>query len=150
MVLNVARLRRVQDAFVAAIRDRLRDPGFRYPAHDQESYNRFFGPTWRNRLRGRAFEPLSPDLNWKPFWGLNERASIVHFHGPKPRMARRLGATGGEAPAQPSMKALWSRSPPAYAAYSEQWERFRREGERTLDPGRPAKAPRRRPSGKPA
>jgi hypothetical protein len=23
-------------------------------------------------------------LNWKPYWGENAQAKIIHFHGPKP------------------------------------------------------------------
>lgn len=28
---------------------------------------------------------LPNELNWKPYWAINNNASIVHFHGPKPK-----------------------------------------------------------------
>jgi len=28
---------------------------------------------------------LPNELNWKPYWALNNNASIIHFHGPKPK-----------------------------------------------------------------
>lgn len=127
MVLNLPRLREVQDEFTAAIRRRLRH-GFRYPAHDQKSYNDFFGRGPLNRLRGRAFSPMSPALNWKPYWGVNEGASIVHFHGPKPRLAKRLAARGGEVATSDTYRALWRRAPDAYEAYVAMWEAHRAAG----------------------
>ena len=34
---------------------------------------------------------LLPDIyNWKPYWGINSCAEIVHWHGPKPETIRRL------------------------------------------------------------
>ena len=46
---------------------------------DEAAYRWFYresnGPLW-DRLR--------PELNWKPYWGENAQARIVHFHGPKP------------------------------------------------------------------
>lgn len=27
---------------------------------------------------------LPLEYNWKPYWGINEKAKIIHFHGPKP------------------------------------------------------------------
>jgi hypothetical protein len=124
LVMNVPRLRRLHDRFAAAIRTRLRRDDFLYPAHDQESYNRFFGPTALNRLRRRAFTPMDPALNWKPFWGLNNRASIVHFHGPKPRQVRRLAELGDRAPMSDGFKSLWRRAPEAYEAYARLWEAY--------------------------
>lgn len=45
-------------------------------AHDQGAYNHLYKDRW-TRL------PL--EYNWKPNWGINEKAVVVHFHGPKPR-----------------------------------------------------------------
>ena len=46
---------------------------------DEAAYRWFYrdsnGPLW-DRLR--------PELNWKPYWGENLEAKIIHFHGPKP------------------------------------------------------------------
>lgn len=29
-------------------------------------------------------QTLPDEYNWKPYWGINNHASIIHFHGPKP------------------------------------------------------------------
>ncbi len=46
---------------------------------DEAAYRWFYrdsnGPLW-DRLR--------PELNWKPYWGWNPQARIIHFHGPSP------------------------------------------------------------------
>jgi hypothetical protein len=125
MILNLPRLRELHDEFMAAIRHRLHGD-FRYPAHDQESFNRFFGPSPANRMRQRAFTPMAPENNWKPFWGPNERAAIIHFHGPKPVHARLLAEGEGER-LMPKYKELWLRSPEGYETYSEQWDRYLEE-----------------------
>lgn len=45
------------------------------PPYDQALLQRHF--------HGRI-DRLPLELNWKPYWGANPRAAIVHFHGPKP------------------------------------------------------------------
>jgi hypothetical protein len=45
---------------------------------DQHAYRIFF--------RRDEWRPLRDELNWKPYWGFNPAARIVHFHGPKPWM----------------------------------------------------------------
>lgn len=42
---------------------------------DQEILRMFFPLSERSQLNAL--------YNWKPYWGYNERASIIHFHGPK-------------------------------------------------------------------
>lgn len=126
MVLNIPRMRALHGEFVAAIRKRLTGR-FSYPAHDQESYNRFFRASLLNRLRGRDFDRLPARFNWKPFWGLSDEATIVHFHGPKPGNIR-LFEQGHWAPHQENYVKLWKREPEAYAEYASQWEAFDREG----------------------
>lgn len=42
---------------------------------DQGAYNSFY-----NRVLSCATYPL---FNWKPYWGANSQALILHFHGPK-------------------------------------------------------------------
>ena len=65
--------------FKGAIIQRLNN--YQYPPHDQKSFNDFFLYTlsW-----------LNPTFNWKPYWGVNNDAVIVHFHGPKYDHAKRL------------------------------------------------------------
>lgn len=130
MLLNLPALRQVHGAFVAAIRQRLTGD-FRYPAHDQESFNRFFGHTLRNRLRGRTFDPMPPENNWKPFWGLGQSPAIVHFHGPKPGNTRAF-ANGQIVPHQSKLAELWRMAPGAYEQYSAIWDGFLHAGRHWL------------------
>lgn len=37
----------------------------------------------RSIAKGR-WDGLSPVYNWKPYWGINPDARVIHFHGPKP------------------------------------------------------------------
>lgn len=37
-----------------------------------------------NTLYENKFDRLPPEYNWKPYWGINENAKILHFHGIKP------------------------------------------------------------------
>lgn len=72
MVMNVERLREDYHAFESWIRRRLEERGFAFM--DQNAYNEFYRARW---------EKLDPLFNWKPYWGANPDARIVHFHGPK-------------------------------------------------------------------
>lgn len=127
MVLNLAGMRATHAAFCAAIRDRLaRD--FRYPAHDQQSYNDFFRRGWwpSTRRRGR----LAAENNWKPFWGWNPQATILHFHGPKPWdvSAFQQGALDAADPHRAMLANLWRRDPEAYARALRLWQQHHAEG----------------------
>jgi hypothetical protein len=42
---------------------------------DQHSFRKFFAGN---------FQVLDPVWNWKPYWGENPDARVLHFHGPKP------------------------------------------------------------------
>jgi hypothetical protein len=53
---------------------------------DQGAYRQYFGrPSIATKLVGTRWDELPPAFNWKPHWGANPDAAIVHFHGPKPR-----------------------------------------------------------------
>lgn len=70
MIMNLPNLRKVHDRFVDFIRSSMP----RFSAFDQGAYKTFFHEHWEN---------LDPSLNWKPYWGFNPNAQILHFHGPK-------------------------------------------------------------------
>jgi len=73
MVMNVDALLADLPAFQETIRAQLAVSA--QSSFDQHAY--------REHYRGR-WERLPVELNWKPYWGRNEAAQIVHFHGPKP------------------------------------------------------------------
>jgi len=72
MVLNVKGMREELPAFRKFIVENLSSG---WPGFDQEHYRRYFKNRW-------GFLPLK--MNWKPYWGFNPNAEIVHWHGPKP------------------------------------------------------------------
>lgn len=78
MLMNLAALRRTADAFYKFINEHLNE--LKGEAWDQGAYQRFYRdddgrPLW-------TWLPL--EMNWRPYWGNNSSARIVHFHGPKP------------------------------------------------------------------
>lgn len=79
LIMNLPALREVWEDFHGAVRRRLLGGNFTYPGHDQPSFNAFF----RNDI-----EWLPEEMNWRPYWGYNPQAHIIHFHGPKPGWAR--------------------------------------------------------------
>ena len=81
MLINVPWMRRTYDEFVAWTFSGVNiarglhfgpfGPG------DQGAYNQFY--------TGKFNVHRWPLFNWKPYWGYNPRAKLVHFHGPKAR-----------------------------------------------------------------
>jgi hypothetical protein len=91
--MNLPALRAEQPAFSAYVHqaiDRLCAGSY-----DQVALREYYG---RERCGTEAWEPLPLTLNWKPYWGANPDAAIVHFHGPKPTsrtsLARGLSPAG--------------------------------------------------------
>jgi len=114
LVMHLATLRNVHPWFVASIKQRLSSSDFSFPAHDQRSFNDFFLATadW-----------MRPEFNWKPYWGYNEEAVIVHFHGPKPAHVQKIKAgRGGEMKA--AFTTIYNRNPDGYERYMQAFTRF--------------------------
>ncbi len=85
MVMHLPSLIEIDDDFRKQLKSDL--PLSTKADWDQFTYKKYFAST-RNRL--------NPVYNWKPYWGENEEAKIVHFHGPKPWI--RLEISNGWAP----------------------------------------------------
>ncbi len=69
------------------------------------------------------YQPMDRSLNWKPYWGVNPLAQIIHFHGPKPTSARHMAVEIG--PAIPAdWKLLYLKNRDAYASYGALWEKL--------------------------
>lgn len=79
MVFNVHNLREVYEDFIEHI-----------VKHNFDFEFTGLGPcsqgAWNSFLAGEL-EKLLPEYNWKPFWGYNENAKIIHFSGPNPNEA---------------------------------------------------------------
>ncbi len=74
LVLNIRDMRNIYLDLIDFARDKiLTHPDKKY--FDQEVLREFFPLSRRSSL--------STLYNWKPYWGYNLHASIIHFHGPK-------------------------------------------------------------------
>lgn len=71
MLMNLGNLRNMHKYFVDFLRSW---PIKNFAAFDQDAFRIVYNGLW-DRL------PL--ECNWKPYWGLNNNATIIHFHGPK-------------------------------------------------------------------
>src|SRR4029077_12023275 len=80
MLMNLRSLRQKDDEFRSFIQDHLET--LVDTSWDQEAYRRFFGRrTFITKVIGTRWNQLTPELNWKPYWGTNPNAQIIHFHG---------------------------------------------------------------------
>lgn len=68
---------------------------------------------------------LLPDgLNWKPYWGSNPEAEIIHFHGPKPAAIRKMLADADYFDTASVWRRLFDSNPNAYAEYLQEWDGY--------------------------
>ncbi len=113
LLINLPGLRKELPAFI----DRIIDGGMKTSSgdpYDQGHINDFF--------RGRLHR-LDPHLNWKPYWGFNDKASIVHWHGVKYPAAKAisLGLEKTITNYHPHPE-IYRRSPSGYLAYMNEYE----------------------------
>jgi hypothetical protein len=80
MVMNIPALHGDRQRFAEFIVDNLER--LVATAWDQEAYRLYYKR--KLPLLPNGWNRLVPTLNWKPYWGENPAASIIHFHGPKP------------------------------------------------------------------
>ena len=108
MVMNVPEMLGIRQTFMQHITNsRISD----LPAFDQGALRGFF--------KG-LYDRLPETLNWKPYWGRNRDAAIIHFHGPKPPQAKALMNNGG-ASLPKVLKDLYNRDPDAYRETVDVW-----------------------------
>lgn len=78
-----------------------------YHVFDQKAYRLHYTSKW---------DKLPLEYNWKPYWGFNEDALIVHFHGPKIHQVRAI--MDGKTDRIPEVLiGLFKRDPEAYDRY---------------------------------
>ena len=53
----------------------------------KENINEYdvFDQTMYNKIYSDSFDRLPLEFNWKCYWGINDDARIIHYHGAKPR-----------------------------------------------------------------
>lgn len=111
MIMNLPALRQTRDDLIAVVKRRL--PNM-WAHDDQGAYNDLFRDRWAR---------LPNAWNWKPYWGCSDDARILHFHGPKPGMVRRMSA--GEKDAYGlEMMTIFERSPAGYEKYMKEFDSF--------------------------
>jgi hypothetical protein len=71
MLMNLPLLRESHASFVDFIKGHLPE----LDTYDQSAYNIIYK---------KSYAKLPLEYNWKPYWGMNTEAKILHFHGPKP------------------------------------------------------------------
>lgn len=103
MVMNVEAMRRTSADLCQLSVARLK--AGMTQSYDQSDLNAFYHGAW---------DRLSPLLNWKPYWGVDPAAKILHFHGPKPDHIRRQ--LKGDRTV-PILDNLYARNPTAYRDY---------------------------------
>ncbi len=69
------------------------------------------------------YDLLDRSLNWKPYWGPNPSAQIVHFHGPKPAAVRPF-VLDGTLPGYEEWRKLLLHGPEGYRSYLAEWDRY--------------------------
>tara|TARA_B100000749_G_scaffold174842_1_gene134943 strand:+ start:861 stop:1724 length:864 start_codon:yes stop_codon:yes gene_type:complete len=121
MIINIPNMRDIYPKFVQSIRNRLRND-FKTPPHDQGSFNEFFGD---------KYDRLPLEMNWKPYWGQNLNASMIHFHGLKPAVAIRA-QTIPDYKLTDNIRRLWEKNKPAYAEYTAEYIKILEESEALL------------------
>ena len=111
MLMNVAELRKSLPEFRDYVASNL--AALEAESWDEAAYRWFYrdekGPIW-DRLR--------PELNWKPYWGENAEAKIIHFHGPKPFQREYIDSHWPE---------LKEHTGGAWEAEVERWQRLLEE-----------------------
>lgn len=76
--------------------------------------------TLYNNLYKNNFTKLPIQFNWKPYWGLNENAKIVHFHGVKPFKVNSIEYVNNT----PILKSLHTRNIESYEFYNEMFNTY--------------------------
>lgn len=120
MILNIPSMRNIASEFSEAVIQRLNN-NFQYPPHDQKSFNDFFKNKW---------DKLPNEYNWKPYWGKADDIQILHFHGPKPPLVRRVFKK------DPTLDKVWekivSRNTEGYEYYCDFWDGILKESQSYL------------------
>lgn len=111
LVINVKNMRNTYEGFAEFIVNNL-NAG--WPGCDQENYRRFYQGKW-NRM------PLK--YNWKPYWGMDNNAEIIHWHGPKPEaILNRISNPFFNL--YDAWEVLYEKNKSAYEQYFDLWDRY--------------------------
>jgi hypothetical protein len=112
MLMNVPMLRNDLPAFTVFARQEI---AAGRPS-DQTMYNDYYRDRW---------DRLDIALNWKPYWGADADAQIVHWHGPKPSWASYyLQYPKYYLRHMPHWRRLVDMNPDGYRHYLKVWQQY--------------------------
>jgi hypothetical protein len=112
MLINVRRSRDNFSEFRKFIRANLHQ----FTIYDQSAYSLFYA---------QQNGTLKPELNWRPYWGFNENAVVVHWHGPKPIAVRYLlDDPSADLSDENYWRPFFQREPDSYRRYFAIWAAF--------------------------
>ena len=113
--MNIPNLYKTYNELVNYIRKKMiADSKWILGSWDQLPYNQYY--------HGKITR-LPIEYNWKPYWGGNPSAKIVHFHGPKPY--RREFFESGMA--SEAIQVLYDRDRENYKKMLSVWDKFYEE-----------------------
>lgn len=72
LVMNIQGMKIKYEEFIRKMRNR------------ERNVSNLFDQGYLNDLCFKDMELLPIEYNWKPYWGINDKAKLIHFHGMKP------------------------------------------------------------------
>jgi len=72
LIMNIQGMKIKYDKFISKINNR------------ERNVSGLFDQGYLNELCFSDMELLPLEYNWKPYWGINNKAKLIHFHGMKP------------------------------------------------------------------
>jgi hypothetical protein len=111
MIMNVAGFGACREAMIRTLRARLTTTA---PYDDQSMLNELLMGKW---------DGLDDRWNWKPYWGRNDGALIVHWHGPKPEHVNEMLA-GNQAKFGSDYETIFKKNVPGYRYYLDRFGRL--------------------------
>ncbi len=93
----------------------------KFSSYDQTLLNEFY--------KDKSITHLSADFNWKPYQGRNEKASIIHFHGPKPNRISAI-LKGQLHTGEQQLVQFINANREAYAHYSDMFSEYLKASEK--------------------
>jgi hypothetical protein len=111
MLINVPKMRETYNEFIDYI---LTCGDVINQSYDQGCLNEFYKGKWSR---------LNPAYNWKPYWGVNSAARIVHFHGAKIENIEKILANKLQGVPEVCVR-MFRSNPEAYRTYGNLAKRF--------------------------
>ncbi|HQT65379.1 MAG: hypothetical protein B7Z75_01485 [Acidocella sp. 20-57-95] len=110
MVVNIPAMQLSYNLFETQICSRI-EATDSYSYDDQQALNEAYRGLW---------DRLDVRLNWKPYWGYNSKAAILHFHGPKLSVLESIasGHWNADNPTAIQLRLMVDGHLPAYIAWA--------------------------------